>query len=261
MTEVLPRSPVIGWRLLWRLPLLLAYLLLLPFAVLSFLPVVRDIPSGGMKLHMAVHRLWMRGLIAVFGIRLRVAGHLPAPPALVVANHISWFDIPVLHALWPMGLVAKAEIQNWPLIGRLATIAGTIFIQRGNQQSRQQVNRRMAARLRRGEMIGVFPEGGISPERGVQRFHSRLFGSAIRSRAPIIPVAIRYWSDGDMHDDVVFAPGEHLLVNLLRLLSHPRMEVQVMISEPITDHLAGRDVLARESQRAVRESYEAANAV
>ena len=256
MTDVQPRSSLIGWPLLWRLPLLLVYLLLLPLLLLTFLPRIRNLPVGNMKLHMSAHRLWMRGLVVVFGMRLRVSGQLPLPPALVVANHISWFDIAVLHALWPMGLVAKAEIRSWPLIGRLATIAGSIYIQRGNQQSRQRVNRRMAARLRRGEMIGVFPEGGISAQRGVQRFHARLFGSAIRARAPIVPVAIRYWSDGDRHDDVVFSPGQNLFSNMLRLLSHPRMEVQVMIARAITDHMPGRDLLARQAQTTVSALYE-----
>lgn len=256
MTEIQPGSPVIGWPLIWRLPLLLAYLLLLPVALLAFLPGIRELRVAHMKLHMWVHRLWMRGLILVFGMRLRVSGQLPLPPALVVANHISWFDIPVLHALWPMGLVAKVEIRSWPLIGRLATIAGSIYIQRGNQQSRHRVNRRMAARLRRGEMIGVFPEGGIGAQRGVKRFHSRLFGSAIRARAPIVPVAIRYWRNGDRHDDVVFAPGQNLVTNMLRLLSRPRMEVQVMIAQAMTDHMPGRDLLARQAQNTVSAFYE-----
>ncbi len=256
MTEPRPASRRLGWPLLWRLPMLLAYLLtLLPLALLAFLPGVRELSVGPMKLHMWAHRFWMRGLIAVCGLRLRVSGQRPLPPCLVVANHISWFDIPVLHAIWPMGLVAKAEIRKWPLIGRLATIAGSLFIERGNQHSRVRVNRRMAARLRRGEMIGVFPEGGIHPERGVKRFHSRLFGSAIRARAPIVPVAIRYWRGGDCHDDVVFAPGQNLIENMLRLLAHPRLEVQVMIAETLTDPMAGRDVLARRAQAAVSQLY------
>lgn len=257
MTEVRAGARLIGWPLLWRLPLLVVYLfLLLPLAVLTFLPGIRELPVARMKLHMWAHRQWMRGLILVFGVRLRVSGQLPPAPALVVANHISWFDIPVLHALWPMGLVAKAEIRHWPLIGRLATIAGSLYIQRGNQQSRQRVNRRMAARLRRGEMIGVFPEGGISPERGVQRFHSRLFGSAIRARAPIVPLAIRYWAGHDLHEDVVFAPGQNLISNMFRLLAHRRIEAQVMIGEPMTDHMPGRDELARRAQSTVRAFYE-----
>lgn len=255
MTELQHVAPVLGWRLLWRLPLLLAYLLLLPFALLSFLPVIRNVPVAGMKLHMWAHRLWMRGLIRVCGVRLNVSGRLPNPPCLVVANHISWFDIPVLHALWPMGLVAKMEIRGWPLIGRLAEIAGTIFIQRGSQESRQRVNRRMAARLRRGDIIGVFPEGGISPERGVQRFHARLFGSAIRAAVPIVPVAIRYWRDGDLHDVVVLAPGLNLYSSALRMLSYPAMEVQVMIGPALVEHAIGRDALARQSQQIVSAFY------
>lgn len=257
MTETRPSASLIGWPLLWRLPLLLIYLfLLLPLVVLTFLPGIRELPVAQMKLHMWAHRQWIRGLIFVFGVRLRVSGQLPPPPALVVANHISWFDIPVLYALWPMGLVAKAEIRRWPLIGRLATIAGSIFIQRGNQQSSRRVYRRMAARLRRGEMIGVFPEGGISPERGVRRFHSPLFSSAIRARAPIVPLAIRYWAGHDLHDDVVFAPGQNLIGNMLRLLAHRRIEVQVMIGEPMIDHWPGQSELARRAQSTVSAFYE-----
>lgn len=255
MTEDQLAVPVFGWRLLWRLPLLLAYLLVLPVGLLAFLPGIRNLPVGNMKLHMRVHKWWMYGFVRVCGVRLKVRGCLPPPPCLVVANHISWFDIPVLHALWPMGLVAKIEIRSWPLIGRLAEIAGSIFIQRGSQESRQRVNRRMAARLRRGEMIGVFPEGGISPERGVQRFHSRLFGSAIRARVPVVPVAIRYWRDRDLHDVVVLAPGLNLFSSALRVLSHPAMEAQIMIGTPLTEFSLGRDALARRSQELVTAFY------
>ncbi len=257
MTEVGLRASLPGWPLLWRLPLLLAYLLLLPLAVLAFLPGIRHIPIGAMNLHMWAHRCWMRGLIAVCGVRLRVHGSLPPPPCLVVANHITWFDIPVLHALWPMGLVAKAEIRGWPLMGRLAEIAGSIFIERGNQQSRQRVNRRMAARLRRGEMIGVFPEGGIHPDRGVHRFHSRLFGSAIRAGVPVVPLSIRYWQDGDAHDLVVLGPGDGMVASSLRLLSRSGLEVQVCIGSPLTDLTIGRDALARQARQVVSEAYHA----
>ncbi|MFP4209412.1 MAG: lysophospholipid acyltransferase family protein [Wenzhouxiangella sp.] len=250
------RSPWYGWPLLWRLPLLLAWLLLLPIGLLAFLPGVRELPVAGMKLHMWVHRLWMRGFIAVCGVRLSVHGQLPPAPCLVVANHITWFDIPVLHALWPMGLVAKIEIRRWFLLGRLAEIAGSIFIQRGSQESRRRVNRRMAARLRRGEMIGVFPEGGIHPERGVKRFHARLFGSAIRARVPVVPLAIRYWRDRDQHDLVVLGTGDSLFSSGLRMLAQPGLEVQVFIGEPMTELDIGRDALAYRAQNTVTRFYE-----
>jgi len=255
MNEAVNRSAGYGWPLLWRIPLLLLWVLILPICMLAFLPGVRHVPVGQMNLHMSAHRFWMRGLIAVCGVRMKVTGQLPLPPCLVVANHITWFDIPVLHALWPMGLVAKLEIRSWPLIGRLAAIAGSIFIERGNQSSRQKVNRRMAARLRRGEMIGVFPEGGIHPGRGVKRFHARLFGSAIRSGAPVVPMAIRYWCDGDQHDLVELGRDDNLVSSAFRLLSKPGLEVQVFIGEPMTDLRIGRDALALRAQQKVTEFY------
>ncbi|NDY96031.1 lysophospholipid acyltransferase family protein [Wenzhouxiangella limi] len=257
MAEYSAKSRWFGWPLLWRLPLLLVWVMLLPVGLLAFLPGIRELPAGEMKLHMRVHRLWTRGVVAVCGVRLRVSGSLPPPPCLVVANHITWFDIPVLHALWPMGLVAKVEIRSWPLIGRLAEIAGSIFIQRGSQESRRRVNRRMAARLRRGEMIGVFPEGGIHPERGVKRFHARLFGSAIRARVPVVPLAIRYWREGNQHDTVVMGLGDSLFSSGFRLLSQPGLEVQVTIGQPITDWHIGRDALARRTQDIITGFYEA----
>ncbi len=257
MTDRSEKARGFGWPLLWRVPLLLIWVLLLPVGLLAFLPGIRELPVGGMKLHMRVHRLWTRGVVAVCGVRLRVRGSLPPPPCLVVANHITWFDIPVLHSLWPMGLVAKVEIRSWPLLGRLAEIAGSIFIQRGSQESRRRVNRRMAARLRRGDIIGVFPEGGIHPERGVKRFHARLFGSAIRAGVPVVPLAIRYWRDGDQHDLVVLGLGDSVFTSGLRLLSQPGLEVQVTVGEPITELDIGRDALARRTEEIVREFYEA----
>ena len=255
MLSVAPILSGYGWPLLWRIPLLILWVLVLPVLLLAFLPGVRHLPVGPMNLHMSVHRFWMRGLIAVCGVRLKVRGQLPPPPCLVVANHITWFDIPVLHALWPMGLVAKLEIRSWPLIGRLAEIAGSIFIERGNQASRQKVNRRMAARLRRGEMIGVFPEGGIPPGRGVKRFHARLFGSAIRAGAPVVPMTIRYWCNGDQSDLVELGRDDNLFSSAIRLLSKPGLEVQVFIDEPMTDLHIGRDALALRAQQKVAAFY------
>jgi 1-acyl-sn-glycerol-3-phosphate acyltransferase len=244
-------------RLLWRLPLLLAHLLVgIPLVLLSFLPGVRDLPAGGMRLHQRAHLLWSRLMLRIFGIRLEVSGQLPDGPCLVVANHISWIDIVVLHALWPMWLVAKAEIRAWPVIGRLADLAGTIFIQRGSESSRRRVNRRMAALLKRGDRVGIFPEAGISTQAGVGRFHARLFAAAFRVEVPVVPVAIRYYRGRDLHNVMVFGPGENFFANLLRLLAQPPCAGQLMIGAALRGGEGGRSVLARRSHEVVKSFYE-----
>ncbi len=251
------RFPRFPWRLAWRLPLFLLHIaILLPLALLTFLPGLRSLSFGGMRLYQHADKGWNRMLLRIFGIRLKVTGGLPDGPCLIVSNHISWMDINLLHALWPMWLVAKAEIRDWPLVGPIAVLAGTIFIKRGSEPSRHRVTRRMAALLKRGERVGIFPEAGISTEAGVGRFHARLFAPAIRVDVPVVPVAIRYYRNGDLHDVMVFAPGENFFMNLLRLLAQPPSEGQVMIGAPLHGTVGERSTLARRSNEMVKSFYE-----
>jgi len=80
-------------------------------------------------------RLWHRVLLAILGLRLRIQGTPADPPALIVANHISWVDIPALGAVCFGHFVAKSEISAWPIIGWLARQAGTFYIIRGDRKA------------------------------------------------------------------------------------------------------------------------------
>ncbi len=251
-----PVGPFQPWRYLYRLPLLLVLCVVgLPLLLLALAPGIRDIPAAGKPLWWRAQRRYARMLVAVLGMRLRVIGQLPRPPYLVVSNHISWFDIPLLHALEPMWLVSKDSIRDWPLIGGVARAVGTIFIARGNEASRRRAGRRMTALLKRGSIVGVFPEAGIQPERGVGRFHARLMAPALRAAVPVLPVAIRYWRDGDVHDERVFGPGTSFAGLLFSMLGRPACEGQVIIGEPLPSTSAGRSELARRAQVQVTGMY------
>ena len=256
-TECRPSGRRVSVRLLWRLPLLLAHGLIgTPLTLLAFLPGIRNLPVGRDRLHQRAHQLWARLMLRIFGIRLDIRGELPPGPCLIVANHISWMDIVLLHALWPMSLVAKAEIRKWPLVGALAALAGTLFIKRGSEDSRRRINRRMSALLKRGGRVGIFPEAGINVEHGVGKFHARLFASAIRADVPVVPIAIRYDRGGDLHDVMIFAPGENFFTSMLRLLAQPPCTGQVMIGHALRGLEGGRTVLARRSNEIVKSLYE-----
>ncbi len=248
-----------SWRYLYRVPLLVVHVLIvLPLALIAFLPGLRDLPGGqGQSLQTRAHRFWCAGLLGILGVRLNRSGQeLPRGPAMIVANHISWMDILVIHALDPARFVAKAEIRRWPLVGVLAAIAGTVFIQRGSSNSRQRVTRRIGACLRRGEKVAVFPEGGINPHPGVGRFHARLMAAAVRTGAPVVPVAIKYARDEDLHDQVVFAPGRNFLLNVLDIMAQPPFFAYLRIAESIPSVAARRDVLARNANNEVSRMYE-----
>ncbi|WP_181918302.1 MULTISPECIES: 1-acyl-sn-glycerol-3-phosphate acyltransferase [unclassified Wenzhouxiangella] len=245
------------WRLIWRVPLFILHIFIgLPLTLLCFLPGIKRIPVFGIPLRERAHRTWQRITLRLFGVRMDISGQLPDGPALIVANHISWLDIVLLQALWPMWLVAKAEIRAWPLIGWLAEVGGTLFIVRGRLESRQKISRRMAALMRRGDRVGIFPEGGIRPDRGVNRFHAPLFAAAIRTRMPVVPVAIRYERGDDLHEEFVFGPGESFLRNFFRLMAEPPLTGRIMIGEPILDYDNGRRRLAEKAGAVVKDFYD-----
>ncbi len=256
--DTLSRQESQPWRFVYRLPLLLVHLvILLPFALLAFLPWIRNLPAGAHDLQTQAHRLWCAIMLRICGVSVARSGQpLPEGPAMIVANHISWLDILLIHAIYPARFVAKAQIRRWPLVGVLAVIAGTIFIERGNSSSRNRVTRRIAACLRRGEKVVVFPEGGINPAPGVGRFHGRLFAAAIRTGAPAVPVAIKYAREQDLHDLVVFGPGQNFILNLLGIMSRRPFHGHVRIGESIPGVAASRNDLAGQCRKAVSKMYE-----
>lgn len=233
-------------RLLARLPFLAVHLgLFLPLVVLLLvLPGTRRIAWGGEDLHARLIRAWSGGLLRVFGLRVRRYGTPLRGAVLFVANHVSWIDIELLHSQRMLGFVAKAEISRWPLIGWLASRAGTIYHHRGNNESLHGVMHQMLERLSSGEAVGVFPEGRTTDGSAIATFHARIFQPAVLAEVPVQPVALRYGRGGDAQTVVAFAPGESFLGNFLRLLGEPGREAEVHFLEPVLPSVDGRRKLA-----------------
>ncbi|WP_298429599.1 lysophospholipid acyltransferase family protein [Ottowia sp.] len=136
---------------------------------------------------------WAAEFLRLWGIGLEVHGTPPAHgPLLLVANHISWLDILVLHAAGFCRFVSKAQVRHWPLIGPLASGAGTLYIERESRRDAMRVVHHMAESLGRGEVLAVFPEGTTSDGSGVLPFHANLLQAAISAGAPAQPVALRF---------------------------------------------------------------------
>jgi len=136
---------------------------------------------------------WAQRMLAVLGVRLVVHGTPPAAgPVLLICNHISWLDIIAIHAARHVRFVAKSELRQWPLIGALATGAGTLYIERERQRDALRVVHRMTDALRAGDIIAVFPEGTTSDGRTLLPFHANLLQAAISADAPVQPAALHF---------------------------------------------------------------------
>lgn len=221
-------------RYAWRVPQLLLHgVVAVPLALFALNPLAARVRIGQTTFEKVMVRWWSGRLVRIFGFRLRRFGE-PLPGAvLYVANHISWLDIELMHSQRPVNFVAKSEIAGWPFVGWLASRAGTIFHRRGNTDSLNAVMGVVVERLRAGEPVGVFPEGGSGHGDRVGTFHARIFQTALDAEVAVQPVALRYGRDGRQDPGVPFARKESFFSNLLRVLGNPAMDAEIHFLEPV----------------------------
>ena len=197
---------------------------------------------------------WARGFLRVWRIELQVRGTPPAQgPLLLVANHISWLDILVLHAAGYCRLVAKADVQGWPVIGRMASAAGTLYIARDSRRDALRVVHHMRDALLRGEVVAVFPEGTTSDGITLLPFHANLIQAAISAHAPALPVALQFIDgrNGAMSTAPMYIGDQTLLESVWRTLTTPGLRAVVSYGQAQSPEGRERREWAAELRRQV----------
>ena len=184
-------------------------------------------------------RWWNARLLKILNVRLRVRGQRPHGARLIVCNHISWLDISVIAASDLTRFVSKAEVASWPIAGWLANAAGTFYIRRGAGGTKQ-LTQALAAHLRGGGAVTLFPEGTTTEGGGMLKFQPRLFAAAIDSDSPVQPLALRYGRAANGENIAAFVGEETLTHNLRRLLREPELTVELTWCAPIHPQ-AGQD--------------------
>jgi lyso-ornithine lipid O-acyltransferase len=236
-------------------------LMLIPLQWISIVlraPTRRLIPVG-----------YHRAVCALLGIRIRVIGQRTrAQPLLLVANHSSWLDVPVITAVAPVVFVAKREVASWPLLGLLAKLQRSVFVDRERRHKTLEVNAQIAQRLAAGDPVVLFGEGTSSDGNRVLPFRTALIGAArdaLAAATPgggvmIQPLSIAYVGLdglplGRQHRPLAAWYGDMDFVSHFRgLLRHGALDVVVSWGEPIP-YLAGSDrkAVARSLESRVRE--------
>lgn len=173
-------------------------------------------------------RLVARIALAVSGCRVEVDGAERVPrsgPVVLVANHASYADTPALLAALGIDLVfvAMTEIRSWPVIATFARRGRHLTVDRQHPQQGVADAASIDQRLREGQAILFFAEGGFSGTRGLRPFRLGAFEAAVAAGAPVVPIAIR---------------GSRELLPADTRFPHPGV-VHVWIGEPIRP--AGQD--------------------
>ena len=185
---------------------------------------------------------WSLKFLALWGIHLQVIGQpVLAGPALIVANHISWLDILVIHAARYCRFVSKSDIRDWPLVGALATGSGTLYIQRASRKDALRMVRDMAEAMKDGDVLAVFPEGTTSDGRELLPFHANLIQSAIAADAPVQPMSLKFIDarTGELTLAPCYIGDDTLVASVWRTLTAP--PITAVVSFGAVELANGRD--------------------
>lgn len=200
---------------------------------------------------------WSARLLAVVGMRVVVQGRSPAiraGGALLVANHVSWLDIHLIHSLLPARFVSKAEVRDWPIIGWLADKGGrTLFLERTRKADARRMNALMAGHMQDGDCLALFPEGTTSAGETVLPFFPSLFQPAIDAEITVYPTLIRYLDEAGKPSSVPAYYGEmSLLESMHNILGASGQVIEITFLPALAARGQTRRELAKLTESAIR---------
>lgn len=211
----------------------------------------------GLSRPFGLHRRWPRFFLRRFGramgLRLSISGTPVPRDVLYVANHLSWLDILALGGVTGAAFVSKDDVDGWPLVGWLARIGGTIFIDRESRRAARGQADQIGEALLRGQPIVLFPEGTTNDGRTIFPFRPALFASVAPAPAGISiqPVAIDYAAAAP---DIAWSGDDELGPNAIKVLSRPKgLKVHLHFLPPLPPS-ADRKALAAQAQAQIERA-------
>lgn len=217
-------------------------------------------PRGRQRLPWLFHKALARAL----GIRVKVHGR-PARQGgvLFVANHVSWADIPVLGSLVQAAFVAKADVEQIKVVGWLASLQRTLYVERERRQASGDQRTAIAERLQARENVILFPEATTGDGVAVLPFKSALFAAVGDDPALVIqPVTIAYTRLNGLPitrenlPDIVWIGDTDLIPHAVEFTALGRVRAEVVFHPPVRmADFADRKALSRHCREVIAEGY------
>lgn len=213
---------------------------------------------------------WAKSILWIMGVETKFEGPIPGRagqdddgPYFLVANHLSYIDIPVLLSRLDARFLAKSEIAGWPVLGLLARSTGTLFVDRSRKRDLTRVIGEVKAVLGRGTGVIVFPEGTSTDGSQVDRYKPSLFEVPVETGVPVRVAALHYdsplgpkpaWEAVCWWGDAPF--GSHFM----DFLAQPRTVATVTFSAevlraPESPPSGARKALAEAAHKATTSSF------
>jgi len=192
-------------------------------------------------------RLWGKVALLANGVRVKVEGLeqlRDEGPYIFMANHQGSYDIFALLGQLPFQFkwLAKKEIFSIPILGWAMTVAGYISIDRDGTRETVEAMNKAAQKIQKGMSVVIFPEGTRSADGSIQPFKKGGFTLAVKSKVPIVPIALAGSREILAKDRLAISPGN----------------IRVRIGHPIeTSHCSTKDrqTLMEEVREAISSQF------
>jgi lyso-ornithine lipid O-acyltransferase len=165
---------------------------------LSWLPWRSTVPASHPVAR--IFRAWCRSFVRALDVDLRLhQKNLKRLPErfILIANHPSAFEDIGIPALFDVVSLAKLQVQDWFIVGRISRAAGTLYVNRDDPASRRLAIDAMVNAIKAGKNIALYPEGGCKGRRLFHEFQSGAFEVSIRTGVPIVPLFLHYEAQDD----------------------------------------------------------------
>jgi 1-acyl-sn-glycerol-3-phosphate acyltransferase len=169
-----------------------------------------------------MQRLYCRTMLRCLGVRITVSGGpiRNLSGVLVVSGHVSWVDVFAIGSVLPGSFVARADLVDWPGLGRVVRLMKVIPIDRNDLRRLPEVVRAVADRLRAGKTVVAFPEGTTWCGVGYGPFAPAMFQGAVDAGRPVQPLRLSYHHrDGRRSTVPSFIGDDSLLQSIMRLIT------------------------------------------
>lgn len=203
---------------------------------------------------LGLSRLWPRVFLAgvgwIAGVRVTIAGR-HRKGALILANHVSWLDIPAIARATGTAFVGHDGLSQVALIKHLCAMNDTVFIARHDKASVAQQVAQVRIAIEDTGALTIFPEGTTSGGTGLLPFKSSLLSAAdpLPEGVAVQPAYLEY----EDAPEIAWVGEEHGLDNFLRILARVKpLKLTLHFLPPLEgEELTNRKTIAAAAQAAI----------
>ncbi len=242
------RVSLLGWlRVSVRIIALIGLLMsCIPFYYLAKLLLRRN----------PVPAFFLAGVGWIAGMQMRVEGQRQRRGAFLIANHVSWLDIPALAATTGSAFVGHDGLASMPVLKWLCAMNNTVFVARHERASVHSQAQQVREALSDSGALTIFPEGTTSDGTGLLPFKSSLLSAfePFPEGIAVQPVLLDY---GNEAAEIAWIGEEHGLDNFIRLLARRRPIRLTLVFLPVLEgaDLTNRKTIAAAAREAILRGF------